>query len=719
MSKAVIPIRSVLLEDPVTRLSHPTAWGIPGGGIVYTYQPNKATSTNGAGSGNITWVCPPPSPEIIVDRRVWMQVQFYLTFQCTAAMGVPVLQLGLHDGPRAFPLMQAINTVSATINNNTITALMDPIIALMRYNLPFNLQNQDYSGTPCMMDQFQEYDFWQGLPLVDQTNAAVGPPQGVATTVALPSTNTVPGLPMNQDGGAIRNPLAPYGGNMTVPSRGGFLMQVVQNPVGDGVTPLTAAVILTVTEPIFMTPFAQWGEEPGFYGIQTMNISLTLNANWWLRTWSSNPGKPQGVLSQFNPYNTNNPVVGTVNSLFSTAGITGAIPNQPLLLFRYITPSPIKTLPPLMEYPYTSIQVFTTTVGAVNSIYAQGGGQAGKALFTSNAVQFNTIPDMIYIYVMQQQQDRNHMTSDTFAPITNISVNFMNQTGLLSSCSQWDLYNICKRNGYVGSFDQWALHTGSVLCLKPGLDLGLEPSLAPGMNGLYNFQVQVSFFNAKARAVNYTLYVVPVTEGLVTIKDNGTVTQTGILTRSDVLGAQQAPSMGYQQAVQMVGGNFFGNLKNILARGAEGVGSVITGAAPAIGNYLGNAALGAVRSRLGFGRFGAGLNPDEGADAAGIAPPLSADLPLDYGAERSVGAYGYGESDPSAGGLGLESGSSGRVHDAFDLAREQANREQYRKRRMAEADIDAGPPQVVSRRQLPVRAPVDPRERMSAPPSFR
>lgn len=48
----------------------------------------------------------------------------------------------------------------------------------------------------------------------------------------------------------------------------------------------------------------------------------------------------------------------------------------------------------------------------------------------------------------------------------------------------------------------------------------------------------------------------------------GTVTQTGVITRADVLRAQSAPSMGADQARFLVGGDFFSNIRNFLGRAA-------------------------------------------------------------------------------------------------------------------------------------------------------
>jgi hypothetical protein len=125
------------------------------------------------------------------------------------------------------------------------------------------------------------------------------------------------------------------------------------------------------------------------------------------------------------------------STIFANNQITGGI-SQPQLLFRYITPSPIEVLPGLMEYPYTQTVVYQTPVGAPSA----GGftpsvfGTVANQSITSNAIQFSTIPDQIMIYLFRQPSDRNHFTSDTFAAIQSVNINFMNQTGLLASATQ-------------------------------------------------------------------------------------------------------------------------------------------------------------------------------------------------------------------------------------------------------------------------------------------
>jgi hypothetical protein len=190
---------------------------------------------------------------------------------------------------------------------------------------------------------------------------------------------------------------------------------------------------------------------------------------------------------------------------------------------------------------------------------------------------------------------------------------------------------------------------GSVLCLRPGYDLGLEPSIAPSMNGLYNFAINVQWWNpsfgwtqkaldpakvdqsfvspfvdeASPNALYntvYALYIVTITSGLVTIKDNGTVTQTGLLTRADVLRAQSAPALDAGETQKLVGGDFFNKMKQFLGRG----GRSMYGAGAQMAQRL-----------LG------GAEGPQAAPAPAPAPPSPA--PVEYDErDYSVSSAGYG-----------------------------------------------------------------------------
>lgn len=189
MSKAVVPLPVIAVEDPVTRLGRPEAFGISQGGIVYSYQQiasQSALSSTGGLIGTvpqtINFVAPPPSPDIIVDRRVYLAITWIVYPSGSFVMGYPPFA-NQFDAPRAFPNMQAIQSVSAVINNNTITQQMDPIIALMSYNMSKELQDRDYSGAPSMLDQYPDYvtggvNGQARNPLTDSSYNSVQIPRG-------------------------------------------------------------------------------------------------------------------------------------------------------------------------------------------------------------------------------------------------------------------------------------------------------------------------------------------------------------------------------------------------------------------------------------------------------------------------------------------------------------------------------------------------------------
>jgi hypothetical protein len=250
----------------------------------------------------------------------------------------------------------------------------------------------------------------------------------------------------------------------------------------------------------------------------------------------------------------------------------------------------------------------------------------------------------------------------------------------------------------MGTFDQWRFLTGSVLCLVPGLDLGLEPSLAPGMNGLYNFQVTVNFVNPSPQGTNYFLYIVSLTSGLVTIKDNGTVTQVGLITRSDVLAAQQAPSIGYTEAVKLVGGN----LKLFQSPAFdEGIADIYGLASKWAPKLFGNPS--AVAPGAGMGLMGAGLSGQGEQQGAPIQPSAYYQDNNYRPPELNAGYdYNYGQGGRGGGG-------GDYYDDDGDSPRTPEERERGRSGPRPYRDAPGPPPVNLSRQRVHGPERADPR----------
>jgi hypothetical protein len=497
MSLNLNPLKVVQVIDPVTKLNSSRSYAILKGGEYVAYQ---SVSSNAPSPASVVWSANPPSPQIIVDRRLYIFGRIQLTFTGTSASG-PLLQIGTNDAPRAFPLQQIINTLAATLNNATVTLNENEVFnTLIRINTSRDVRERDYSSTPHMLDQYQNYSDWSVY-------------------------------------GAVKNPLGLYGDNGYESPRGGFSsMTVVSNPSGGGT--LTSVVTLDLCEPLFMSPFLFGGEdEAGFIGIQTMQISLTLNQ--LTRMWAhSSLGNP-------------------------LSSVTGAWLANPSLLFRYITPSKIVALPESSVYPFFVPNYYITDFGTI--------APAGTATIVTQNIQFQGVPNQIILYARQSDTTLNTgsqqwLASDTFARINNANLNWNGTVGLLSSATPRQLYQISRKNGVDMSWDAWSFYVGSILSIDLATDVGLGPTIAPGMNGTFNFQATLMIQNVNTtQTINYSVFVLAINEGTFTSQGNQCFTNQSILTPADVLDSQSAPivDLASVKAV-MRGGSIFSSFQSFI-----------------------------------------------------------------------------------------------------------------------------------------------------------
>lgn len=340
--------------------------------------------------------------------------------------------------------------------------------------------------------------------------------------------------------GSARSPFAFFGENSTVNSRGSYQPTFVS---GDGKT-----LQYTVTEPLFLqSPFI-WDNNDahnGYVNVNTMDFVFTLNSNL-SRMWSHDPVNGNAITS--------------INVTFT---------QSPLLRFFYISPQDTMPIPKQVSYPYYPLDRYIT----------QGLSLApgATATVTTNNVQLQQIPKCVYHFVQITDSAKTFSTTDTYAVITNINVQFNNMTGLLSSADTYDLYRMARRNGCCLSFPEWNNYVGSVLRIDFGTDLGLPPQLAPSVMGNYNYQAGITFTNTSPSTIQYDVFTVMCYEGTVTISVGSCIPQTGIVSPIAVLESNNLPQLDYQLIKQQEGGNVFGKLKSFignLSKGAQFVGKI-------------------------------------------------------------------------------------------------------------------------------------------------
>lgn len=555
MSHALNPIRPVKVIDPSLDWNTDKFYAVLQGGTRVSWKPIISTSFS---NSSASFSAPPPNPSVSVGRNIKLVQPVTIDFVGNAPLGQALLQ-SQYDAPRAYPLSSTMQTLQIDINNISVSINMsDTIQALLRYHNKENLKQGELSLTPSLMDQSQEYS--------DLANS-------------------------------IRNPLASYidSNDGAVQGRGAFPIDAITNNISTGIgNDTTAQLQYTFCEDLFLSPllFGTDCLESDFIGIQTFQVTIN---------WST-------ALSRM--WCHDNSGGTTLTSVAVTLG-------QPILLFEYKTPPQTEPIPRSISYPYYEIQRYPTEAGA--SI-----ASGASTILSSSNIQLNSIPRHMFIYARKRNQDLSFTDTDTFFSIERVSINWANNSGLLSNATKRDLYAMSHKNGCNLSWTQWSGESnylmsgstiqeingpGSVLCVEFGTDLGLELNEAPGLNGTYQLQMEVTVQNRSAASIIPALYVVVVNEGTFTIENNSAYAQIGVISHNDVLDSNKQIGINYGELKNMAGAAIFRNLGRRLKKFVKDIPQLIKKYGPAAKEIF-NIAKKAYGSGAGAGR----MNPQQDLD---------------------------------------------------------------------------------------------------------
>lgn len=526
MSNSIVPLKTVVAKDPITRINSQREYILLEGGKRTTYKPYISTSfSNSSAQFSIV----PPSPSVIVNRKVYIQMPVTITFNGTSGgAGQNLLQTG-YDAFRAYPISKVTNTLTVTINNNSSSINMhDTIDGLSRYNACRDLKEYNHSFCPNYLDEYQTYEEAEG---------------------------------------SARNPLGGYADNSYMAARGAFPMTVTTNNTTD------AVISAVITEPIMLSPFC-WSkrDQAGFHGVQNIDFNFTFLNNLSYMWSHSNAGG------------------STLNSITVQFG-------APSILMNFITPKELMYKNPKAPtvYPFFDVQRYPTDS---NQVFQPFGTVGDTQTFQSANIQLQSIPRRMYVWARVRNIDQNENTTDSFLSINNISLNWNNNASLLSSASKQDLYEMSVLNGFKGNWNQWNGYTnnmsgtdndviglsGSVLCLEFGTDIGLDSNECPGILGTYQLQYNVNMTNTKNAAVTPTLYTVIISEGTLTVLENRTIANIGVISKQDILNSLDAPEVNYYDIMDYEGGDFLSGLKDFFSSLWSGVKTVAHDIPEIVGN---------------------------------------------------------------------------------------------------------------------------------------
>ena len=613
--------KTVLVKDSVIGdITSDIDFAVMSGASQATYQRFPSTSSSNSA---VIFNVQVPSENVVIGRDILLntplQASFVLNYVPAGGVkttgGKLVAQYGSNFSLQSFPLNSLLSTATCQINNTTVSInTQDVLPSLLRMNDSRELYRYN-STTPSLPDQaylnYYDATLTNNNPVASYGNASYDLDQvprgsfpanitlghyGVVKTAASPST-LVPGdivyldaLPVSQGDKNIDGDLVTFASEYWIVN-----FQTI------------------ITEPLFLSPWI-WGNPEfnaqGLLGINNMAFTLTIDATC-KRLFS--------VVPQAEVYMNANSATTTSNAQFqplgsglsqlgvqaivngdttimagngngfqfssSPAGSSLGIINPasaPVLLFKFLSTQPsdliqTKNIVPYHDYPrYLSSQA--------NNITIQAGTSSAKGItLTSNNLQINQIPDLFIITIRKAMATQNNYDSMSQLVINNISLNLNNQSGLLSTASQYDLWRLSERNGSTQSFNEFCGQqynvnsnytsatdggiiptTGSILVLNPAYDLSLPDYITCGSLGNYNFQfnVGVSYQQATDALINeyiqsLEICVVCVNSGIFTTQQGVSAVYTGILTKEMVLGAkshQQVSAMTSLEVARMVGG---------------------------------------------------------------------------------------------------------------------------------------------------------------------
>jgi hypothetical protein len=108
-------------------------------------------------------------------------------------------------------------------------------------------------------------------------------------------------------------------------------------------------------------------------------------------------------------------------------------------------------IPETISYPYAQITNFVYSDGT------QITPTTPKFQMTSASVQLQSIPHLMYVNIRKLASTLTVNDPDFSIPITGINLTWTNQSGILSTLTQENIYAICLKNGLKQS---WAMFSG-------------------------------------------------------------------------------------------------------------------------------------------------------------------------------------------------------------------------------------------------------------------
>ena len=609
---AVSDFTTCLVKDSrVAGITDQLTYSVQSGASSNTYQVFNAVSKS---NSQLSFNVQVPSENIIVNREILLRAELDFTMEVQVA-GVKVQAVNFCgvDALSPFPLNQLFTTASAQINNTNVSSNIADILPII-LQLADQRELSTYNDMcPNLLDTFYAKfsdTFLSSVGNVGHTATSgtfaetTFPPTASKSLYAVPASNSPLGG-YNQQ--ALDSPYRP---------RGAFPMKIMSiknhttSVVGGAFSAADKDVIYVairaeVIEPIIgLSPFTYGNNQfnkAGLVGVNSMNfvfnVDSTLSRLMCSAITTNNDATRLNYKKLSAGHSTNAGLASGTTDLFKTAQ----------LLVNFLSSQPTDLIPARNVVPYVDLPRFISPTSSeiaapslvITSPATDGLGLvSAKQTFISQGIQLNQLPDYFVIAIRSRSTTGNKLFNNNsgeaqdyaphFLPITSISVNLNNTSGLLSSATQADLYRISRNNHSKQTWDafrgrgrvyscatpsntiasatlastgamgfQDIATTGSILVFNPAYDLSIPDYLSSGSLGAYNFQFSVQCENYHQYVIKPEIIVICANSGIFSTIAGSSNIYTGILTKSMVLDAKKEsaenPIMSSQYE-RMVGG---------------------------------------------------------------------------------------------------------------------------------------------------------------------
>ena len=516
--------------------------------------PGKYTAISNSNS-SVTWNIQTPSEATVLSRRIMIRNTITLAISGTLGQGAGAQDLlinyGFTEALGPYPFQSLCNTISMTLNNNTISQSMkDVMFALLRFGDRREAERYN-NAAPVGYDSY-----WNYSDAVGASNSPFG------------AFNDLSPDESYQGRGVAR------------------ILSITGNTPGPGAKNITLK--FETIEPLLLSPLIfsdpKYNNQ-GFYGIQVMNIVANIGStNRILRSAQTTIG-------------------GAATNLSVSLAAPSAF-DSPQLFIQYYTRQPSDLVPSrnvthFAEYPRFlsagQLVIPAATITAGNGANTLSPGVLSS--FSSQTISLNSIPDRLIIFARKVLANQTPYDADAFFPISRILVNFNNKAGLLSSATNWDLWRYSVESGSNATWAEFSglsqkstavsaaqsavaglnqiPTSGAPLVLSMGKHIELDDVFAPGSIGQFQLQFQVDINNFSTTAYNageWELVLITQNTGVFVIERGTSQTYTAILSRSDVLAASSQPGYKASDVVRMVGGGVEDGYKDLSGMGLAGAG---------------------------------------------------------------------------------------------------------------------------------------------------